>query len=336
MTAQLDKLETLEGCQPNAIPDEVFASSHPILLKGLVDSWPAVQAAKESAEEVANYLADFDQDKPVTVYEIPERENGRVFYNHDLSGFNFDRTRQTIRGVIERLFSVEEKAENSTLYIGSTMVDHWLPGFRDKNDLDLQGRDSLVSIWLGNQCRVAAHYDFPNNLACCLSGQRRFTLFPPNQAQNLYVGPIDFTPSGQAISLVDFANPDFATYPRFKHALAASINIDLAPGDALFIPSMWWHHVESLDDFNVLVNYWWRTTPVFHGSPNNALLHALLAIKDLPTNQKQVWRDIFDTYVFSDDKALFSHIPEHARGVLNGLDEETAMALRSQLLKYLK
>lgn len=335
MNVQLDKLETIRGCKPNAIPDAVFASAEPILLKGLVSDWPAVQVAGESDDAIADYLLGFDQAKPVTVYEIPAQEKGRVFYNKEFNGFNFNRTRQTISGVIERLFSDSDN-ETSTLYIGSTMVDHWLPGFRADNDVDLQGRDSLVSVWMGNQSRIAAHYDFPNNLACCVAGRRRFTLFPPDQAENLYVGPIDFTPSGQAISLVDFAKPDYTVHPRFKQAQEAAISIELEPGDVLFIPSMWWHHVESLDDFNVLVNYWWRTTPVYHGSPNNALLHAILAIKDLPAAQKQVWREIFDTYVFADDQSKFSHIPERARGILNGVDEEAAKALRGQLLKYLK
>ena len=34
-----------------------------------------------------------------------------------------------------------------------------------------------------------------------------------------------------------------------------------APGDAIYIPPLWWHHVESLGQFNVLVNYWYRTGP---------------------------------------------------------------------------
>jgi hypothetical protein len=34
--------------------------------------------------------------------------------------------------------------------------------------------------------------------------------------------------------------------------------VELEPGDALHIPSMWYHHVEGLEPFNMLVNYWWR------------------------------------------------------------------------------
>ena len=97
-----------------------------------------------------------------------------------------------------------------------------LPGFREDNDLDFaeRGVDAPPAIWIGNRTIASCHYDAPNNIACCVVGRRRFTLFPPEQIFNLYPGPLDPTPGGQAVSLVDFANPDFERYPRFREALA--------------------------------------------------------------------------------------------------------------------
>lgn len=97
--------------------------------------------------------------------------------------------------------------------------------------------------------------------------------------ENLYPGPLDFNPAGQQISLVDFANPDFEKFPRFRKAMAAGQVANLEPGDALFIPSMWWHHMEGLGTFNVLVNYWWRNVPKFMGPAMNVLKHAMLSIR---------------------------------------------------------
>src|SRR5206468_367295 len=83
--------------------------------------------------------------------------------------------------------------------------------------------------------------------------ERRFTLFPPEQLQNLYVGPLDFNPAGQAISLVDHAAPDLERFPRYAEALQHAQVAELEAGDAIFIPSMWWHAVEALAPFNALV-----------------------------------------------------------------------------------
>ncbi|NND81882.1 MAG: cupin-like domain-containing protein [Gammaproteobacteria bacterium] len=330
-----NEVAVVDDCSGDAIPDSVLTSTRPLHLKGLIADWPAVSAGRETAVEAAKYIRQFDSGAPLTAYVGGPEIEGRIFYNEDFTGFNFERTRQSLEQVLNNLFSPSAQGGN-TYYVGSTLIDHWLPGFREDNDLNLAGREHLASIWLGNQSRIAPHYDFPNNIACAVAGRRRFTLFPPDQAENLYVGPLEFTPSGQPISLVDVVNPDYQTHPKYRVAEAAALVVDLEPGDAVFIPSMWWHHVEALDAFNVLVNYWWRSTPAWQGSPLNALHHAILSLRELPPEQKQVWRDIFEYYVFSDDEHAFDHIPEQARGVLSGLDEVSAAALRAQLVKFLK
>jgi hypothetical protein len=160
-------------------------------------------------------------------------------------------------------------------------------------------------------------------------------LFPPDQFANLYVGPLDFTPAGRPVSMVDLRNPDFEMFPRFRETLKTAQVAELEPGDAIFIPSMWWHHVEALDPFNVLVNYWWRDSPRYLGQPQDALNHALLAIRDLPEDEKQLWRQMFDYYVFGDPAAVAAHIPPKARGILAPLDAEQAGKLRANLLRSL-
>ena len=61
--------------------------------------------------------------------------------------------------------------------------------------------------------------------------------------------------------------PDLGRHPRFAEALASAQVAEMEPGDALFLPSMWWHHVESMSSFNLLVNYWWCTSPPAMGAP---------------------------------------------------------------------
>ena len=135
--------------------------------------------------------------------------------------------------------------------------------------------------------------------------------------------------------MVDFDAPDLAAHPRFALAMAHALTVELEPGDAIFIPSMWWHHVEGLADFNILVNYWWRRTPAWLGQPQEALNHAILAIRDLPPEDKAIWRDLFDHYVFENDGGVTDHIPESARSILAPLTPETAGRLRAFLLRTL-
>ena len=325
----------IDGCKADSIPHEVLTSSQPLVLRGLISDWPLVAAAKNSATEAADYLLSFDSGKPLTAMVGDASIKGHIFYNSDLSGFNFDYQRLQLAEVLEQLATHRDSSAPPTFYVGSTNVDHWLPGFRQHNDLNLTDHKPIASVWIGNRSRISAHYDFPTNIACCAAGRRRFTLFPPDQLENLYVGPIDITPAGQPISLVDFNDPDYQRFPKFRQALESAQVVELEPGDAILIPSMWWHHVEALEPLNVLVNYWWRDTPNFLGGPLNVLQHAILGLRDLPPEQREVWKQLFDYYVFNPDPEHIAHIPEQARGVLNPIDEATAKKIRSMLAQKL-
>ena len=313
---------------------ELFAAAEPVHLPGLVRHWPAVAACQESIQSAARYLARFWTNAPVTAYAAEASIDGRFFYNQDFTGFNFQSGRATLADILRTLSDPRREARLATIYVGSTPVDKWLPGFRAENDAPVP-RHALASFWLGNETRISAHYDFPSNLACVVAGQRRVTLFPPDQVANLYVGPVDRTPSGQAISLVDFSAPDLDRHPKFAEAMRHAQTALLAPGDAIFIPSMWWHHVESLAPFNLLINYWWAATPTYMGTPSNALLHAMMALRALPARERRAWRTLFDHYVFEANETAFDHIPEAGRGWLAPLDETAAKQLRAQLLNRL-
>jgi hypothetical protein len=281
-------------------------------------------------------LGGFATEAPVTAYLTEPEHQGRYFYNDNMDGFNFKSAAAPLNQVLARLKAIcAGEHEPQSIYVGSTVVDQWLPGFREVNDLGLAVANPLVSFWLGNQTRISAHYDFPDNIACVVAGHRRFTLFPPEQVDNLYVGPLEMTPSGQAISLVDFAHPDLQRFPKFATALEHARVVELAPGDAVFIPSMWWHHVESQSELNLLVNYWWCDSLPELGSPTGALLHAMLAIRDLPPHQRKAWANLFNHYVFEADESTHGHIPEHARGCLSTFTQDSARRMRALLLNKL-
>ncbi len=323
------------GAAGAGIPPEVFDADEPVHLPGLVADWPAVAQCSASIDSAARYLSRFWSDRPVTVYVGDAVVDGRFFYNDDFTGFNFTSGKATVPQVLSRLADAKREDRLATIYVGSTPVDSLLPGFSAENHVTLPQDDALASFWLGSRARISAHYDFPDNLACVVAGERRFALFPPEQIDNLYVGPVDRTPSGQAISLVDFGEPDLARHPRFREAMQHARTAVLKAGDAIFIPSMWWHHIESLAGFNLLVNYWWCTSPAALGAPSDALMHAMLALRDLPPRQREAWRGLFNHYVFDADESVHEHIPAAGKGCLAPLNDAGAKRLRATLLNRL-
>ena len=215
-----------------------------------------------------------------------------------------------------------------------------MPGFRAANDLVLNhsmfaASPPMVGAWIGNRTTALAHHDMSHNVACVIVGRRRFTLFPPEQVENLYPGPLEPTPGGQVVTMADIQAPDYERFPKLREALAAAQVAEMEPGDALFYPAMWWHQVEALESFNVMINYWWNTTPAYMDSPQFTLLHALLSLRDRPEQEKRAWRAMFDYYVFGPAGKAAAHLPENARGNLAPLDEDMARRLRAQLLQRL-
>ncbi len=341
MTGWGTPVRRMAGTASDAIPfDVLFTAGEPVVLEGLARNWPMVQHGLAGEQQAADYLAQFGGDSVVTAFTGPPEIGGRFHYNADLTGMNFASARVKLADCLARIMDTGGRADAPAIYIGSTDIDRFLPGFRPENDLALDHpafsfKPPLASLWIGNRTTAAAHYDMSHNLACSLVGQRRFTLFPPDQIGNLYPGPLEPTPGGQVVTMVDFTAPDLARYPRFAQAMDAALVADLAPGDVLYYPAMWWHQVDALAPFNVMANYWWNPVPAYLDTPQNTLLHALLSLRDRPEGEKAAWCEVFDYYVFGDGGAAGEHLPEHARGPLGPMDEMTARRLRAQLLNKL-
>ncbi len=225
-----------------------------------------VQAARRSTADAMAYLKSTWRGERVGMFVAPPETQGRFLYNDTLTGMNFGREMAPLDVVLDALLKMADDPKAPAVYVGSTALDTYLPGFRAANDLPFGDRHPLASVWLGNRSRIAAHFDLPDNLACVVAGRRRFTLFPPEQIANLYIGPLDVNPAVAKPSASSISpEPDFERFPRFAQALEHAQVVELEPGDAVFIPSQWWHHVEALSPFNALVNYWWRQSPRLHG-----------------------------------------------------------------------
>ncbi|HEY0414719.1 MAG TPA: cupin-like domain-containing protein [Allosphingosinicella sp.] len=316
---------------------EIVPAARPAVLRGLCAGWPAVEAAARGEEALAAYLRAAAADTPFEAWFGDPEIAGRFGYSPDLQGFNHDRRLATIDQLLDLLLRQRGHARPFSIYAGAIPVRRHLPGLADEIPMPLlePKGERLVSLWLGNRTRTAAHWDLPQNLACVVAGRRRFTLFPTDQLRNLYVGPLDFTLAGQPTSLVDLDAPDFERHPRFRDALEAAESAELGPGDALYLPSLWWHAVASLDQLGAMINFWWRDGEPPLLTPLNALYHALVTMKDLPPAELAAWRIFFDHYVFRDDGDPAAHLPEDARGILGRRTPELVARVKAMLARAL-
>jgi len=335
MTDDLPGVLVVDDVSVEQFRDELYPAGQPVLMRGAIRDWPAVRAASESAESLAGYLARFDCGRAVeTLFGRPEIA-GRFFYNERLDGLNFERRNEHLAASVECMLAMRGKPAPPSIYIQSAPIPDCLPGFDAENRLALVDAGVVPRIWVGNRLTVQTHFDLSENIACAVAGRRRFTLFPPAQTPNLYPGPFELTLAGPPVSMVQPDAPDFDRYPRFRDALAEAQQAELAPGDALYIPYFWWHHVQALDDLNVLVNYWWNDAAADLGSPFDALLHAILALRDLPERQRQAWQTMFGHYAFADSETSVGHLPEHSRGALGRHDLKRRQHIRRMLISAL-
>ena len=306
----------------------------PLVLRGLVADWPAVAAGRAGPAALAALLKSYGAGGAMTVFTAPPGMDGHYFYREDMTGYNFRTERATMTELLERLLWASEQDDPPSFYAGSTPADDFLPGFLADHSLPLDAPGAVARLWTGNDSHIATHFDQSDNIAVVVAGVRRFVLFPPEQVANLYLGPLNRTPAGQPVSMVAVDDPDLARYPRFANAMATAEVATLEPGDAIFIPALWWHNIRATGPLNLMVNYWLDARA--GSSPLLAFAHALLAIRDLPAAERAAWRSWFDHFIFGDEGAAAAdHLPPHARGVQGAASAERDETIRNFLLRGL-
>src|SRR5262249_13334451 len=162
------------------------------------------------------YLAALDSGREVDAVMTRPEAQGRIFYSDDYNGFNFLRNRLPLTQVMEQLLRYAPHPNPPAVAVQSALLADCAPSLAGGPRLPLLADTVAPRIWMGNAITTPAHIDESHNIACVVAGRRRFTLFPTEQVANLYLGPLDFTPTGSPISLVDFKKPDFERFPRFR------------------------------------------------------------------------------------------------------------------------
>ena len=124
-----------------------------------------------------------------------------------------------------------------------------------------------IHLWLGHTTSVSPlHFDTKHNLLTQVIGHKRVSLFAPECSEALYTTGSNQSQLGNVIDLKSVCHE---TFPRFADEAEAHV-CTISPGDALYIPSGWWHHVaayeppgppqDSCDESQstvLSVNFWW-------------------------------------------------------------------------------
>src|SRR3954471_5556499 len=312
---------------------EVVQAARPAVLRGLVTDWPVVKAAHPSPRALRDYLAKFDGGARVEVFFGDPAIRGKYYYNPGLQGFNFERRMMKLIDAVDSILAAAAQADAQSVYVGSMPAADCLPGFAADNPMPLVTSGGGPRIWLGTTSNISSHYDTFDNLACVIAGHRRFTLYAPELISKLYVGPIDNTMSGPPVSLA--ASGAEGPFPAFETIRDQAQIVELEAGDALYLPKLWWHQVESLDPFNGLVNFWWDATSAGPDSPYTALLLSMITIAERPPAERQAWKAFFDHYVFRTQGHPLAHLPARQHGLLGPLKDNYAK-IRARVMSMLR
>ena len=322
---------------PERFQSEVVAGCQPVVIRGLVADWPVVQAARGSPLRFKDYLAAFDVGGRVETYLGNPAIGGKYYYSPDFKGFNFERRTMKLLEALQIMVQSLERADAPSVYVGSLPTGDSLPGFAAANAMPLLGQAAGPRIWLGTRSNVSCHHDTYDNLACAIAGRRRFTLFAPELIGKLYVGPIDNTMAGAPVSLAASADgPEDGDFPLFEEIRARALRLELEAGDALYLPKLWWHKVESLAPLNGLVNYWWDAFSAGPDAPYTSMLFAMIAISERPAAEREAWKAFFDHYVFRPNGHPLAHLPPEQHGLLGPLKPENYARIRARVMHMLR
>ncbi|XP_046629896.1 bifunctional peptidase and arginyl-hydroxylase JMJD5 isoform X2 [Neodiprion virginianus] len=136
--------------------------------------------------------------------------------------------------------------------IPELMDDIAVPDYCNFTDSGVDAKSPDINAWLGPKGTISPlHFDPKNNLLCQVFGHKEVILFHPQQTSNLYPYKTKLLTN---TARVDPTKPDFQKWPKFEKAIGMTST--LGPGEMLFIPPGWWHHVTALSQ-SFSVSFWW-------------------------------------------------------------------------------
>ena len=129
------RVPRLDGINKDCIPPEILAGAQPVILSGLVGSWPLVGQAQCSDAAVMDYLKSFYNGRSTIVCKLPPEARGRLFYDATCTRLEYSSYIGRIDEVLDEIAAGLTDPQAPGFYIASNIVDTHLPGLRQDNDL---------------------------------------------------------------------------------------------------------------------------------------------------------------------------------------------------------
>lgn len=223
---QVPRLTGLDG---DSFFERFWRANRPVVVSGLFDHWPARQWTFAAlAARLGGVAVDLQQGRERAAdYEVvKDRHRGR----------------QPFAAVVDRVLG---GSPSNDFYVTAYNSDHnhhaLAPLWDDIGDMPgwlapTGGRDGF--FWMGPRGTITPfHHDLTNNLLLQIVGSKRVKLVPPG-ATPLMRNHIHCFSRWDGADLP--AGPGGGDRPPV-------LEVTIGPGDALFLPIGWWHHVEGLE-----------------------------------------------------------------------------------------
>jgi hypothetical protein len=221
-------------------------SSEPILITDGLSRW---SATAQWSPEVLREM------NPAWQVDVKVSRSGRWKYNPD--GTPFDPESQYLMPNVpwrQAIDWITANQETPKYYISQVNLERFPELLADLHFPEIaRSPITKTNFWFGSAGTVTPlHFDpAVNNLFAQVYGSKQFNLFAPDDAKYLY--PFPRGSKLQHLSHVDVEDPDSAAFPLFNNA--SKISVTVGPGQLLFLPAFWWHHVKSLS-VSISANYW--------------------------------------------------------------------------------
>lgn len=290
----------------------------PLALTGCMENSKLLSDLRNSAShsEKLQILCRLLGDQTFHHFELPVSHGGS--FHLDEQGYETYRHCDVFRDdpeqipasrfITEKLAPTLADRSRGTLYmVGPVPSTEYM--FRDlPMTADVDGKYAGRQLWLGSGGQIMnLHYDLHRNYIFMFEGVKRVAVFPHKNLKCFYPAPFDRTLAGPAQStLVQLLNYDRKKYPMFEQLFGDALITILRPGEILYIPPFWWHHVESFD-VNLSIN-------IFSGDvPANlppllldAFMEALAIFSDTPPRLRVLYQQLYAAYAFGTDVSNIS------------------------------